>query len=168
MQTAASLSLHAEENISLNIQRSRRITRKPQTLPTCGSHLDTLGLSAGFADPCRVVGSDAEVVLSQRLQARLDVVRRAFAARGELRPAPRLARALRLNLHYVALHRLASVVAGTRPGQDQGLTRQLGHNGLGRWWVWSVCRKFKSRHRNVDVQVRTYLRLVLAQNCPHL
>lgn len=85
-------------------------------LPTCSSHLDTLRFLAWFADPCRVVGSDAEAVRSQRLQARLDVVGRAFTACGEFSPAPWLAQALRLSLHDVALHCLASVVAGTRPG----------------------------------------------------
>ena len=110
-------------------------------MPTCSSHLDRLGFLAWLADPCWVVGPDAEAVLSQRLQPRLDVVARAFTTCGEFSPAPWLARALRSNLYYVSLHCLASVVAGTSPGQDQGLTRQLGNNWLGGWWVRSVCRE---------------------------
>lgn len=124
---------------------------KTSKLPTCSSHLDTLGFLAWFTDPRWVVGSDAEAVLFQRLQARLDVVRRAFTTRGQFSPTPWFAQALRVNLHYVPLHCLASVVAGTRPGQDQWLAGQLGNNWLGGWWVRSVCRKFKLCYHNKDI-----------------
>lgn len=121
-------------------------------LPTYGSHLDRLGFLAWFTNPCWVVGSDAEAVLSQRLQARLDVVGRAFTTCGDFSPASWLTQALRLHFHYVPLHCLASVIAGTRPGQDQWLARQLGNNWLGCWRVRSVCRKLKLCYHNKDIQ----------------
>lgn len=108
---------------------------------TCSGHLDTLRFLAWFADPCRVVGSNPEAVPSQRLQARADVVGCAFATGGEFSPTWSLTQAFWSGLHNVALHSFASVVAGTRPGQDQGHTCKLGNDWLRCWWVRSVCRQ---------------------------
>lgn len=102
---------------------------------TWSGHLDTHRLLTWLADSCRIVGSDTEAVLSQRVQARADVVRCVFTTACHFSPAHRLVQALLFDLHNVALHSFASVVAGTRPGQDQRLTRQLGNDRLRRWWV---------------------------------
>jgi len=106
---------------------------------TFSHHLDTLGLLARLADPCRVVGSDAEAVPAQRRQARADVVGRVFTTTCGFSPALGIVPALLSDLHFVAQHGCASVVAGARPGEDHGLSGQLGNNGLGCWWgglVW--------------------------------
>lgn len=100
---------------------------------TFSRHRDPLGLLAWFTDPCGVVGSDAEAVPTQRPEARADVVGCVFTKTGCHGPA--LGPVLLLpDLHLVAQHGRASVVAGTRPGEDQRLGAQLGNDGLGCWW----------------------------------
>lgn len=105
---------------------------------TCRGHLDTVGLLARLADARRVVGPDTEAVLSQRLQARADVVGCVLTTACYLGPAPRLVRAFLFDLHNVTQHSCASVEAGSSPAQDQGLGGQLGDDRWGCWWIRPV------------------------------
>ncbi|TNN82400.1 hypothetical protein EYF80_007235 [Liparis tanakae] len=91
------------------------------SLAELSHHLDALGLLARVADPCRVVGSDAEAVAAQRLQARTDVEGRVLTTTRGFGPALGTVLLLLSDLHFVAQHGRASVVAGTRPGEDHGL-----------------------------------------------
>lgn len=134
---------------------------------TCSGHLDTLRFLAWFTYPCRVVGSDPEAVPSQRLQTRADVVGRAFATGGEFSPTWGLTQALWSDLHNVSLHGCASVVAGTRPGEDQGHPCLLGNDWLRCWWVRSVCGQSRLWWHK-DIKRRTYHCLTSEQKQSHL
>lgn len=125
---------------------------------TCSCHCDTLRLFTRLTVSCWVVRSDTEAVLAQRLKAWADVVGCVFTLAREFGPAPRSARALLSDLHNVTQNSCASIVAGTHPRQDQGLSGQLGNNRLGCWWIRSVWWDIQQQNQTTNAGFKVWPR----------